>query len=368
MVYSAGQPPPPPTVISAEVMIGDPSHPSIAVALPVLAGAVSSPHWMVILAGQVMTGAVLSSTTMTCTHAVLLPQPSVAVHVRLMVCSCGQPPAVVTSLKVTTGIAAQLSVAVAVPVFAGSVLAVHSIVTFTGHVMAGAWVSSVDMICTHVEVFPQWSVANQVLVIKASEAHPLAAVTSLNVTVGAPSQLSVAVAIPVFTGNVLSVHCMVMFAGHVIAGAVLSSIKIICAQVLTLPQSSVALHVRVIVLSCGQSPATVASVKSTTGTASQLSVAVAEPVLAGRVLAVHCIVILAGQVMAGAVLSSITMDCAHVLELPQASVALQVRVITNSCGHPPPAVTSVKFTVGAASQLSVAVAEPVLAGKVLVLH
>jgi hypothetical protein len=41
--------------------------------------------------------------------------------------------------------------------------------------------------------------------------------------IGVPSQLSVAVAVPVFAGKVLAVHCMVTFAGHDITGAVLSS-------------------------------------------------------------------------------------------------------------------------------------------------
>jgi hypothetical protein len=47
-------------------------------------------------------------------------------------------------------------------------------------------------------------------------------------------------------------------------------------------------------------------VKVTTGALSQLSLDVAVPVLAGKVLAVHCIVTFAGQVSAGATLSSIT--------------------------------------------------------------
>ena len=73
----------------------------------------------------------------------------------MIVLSCGQLPAMVTSLKVTTGAALQLSVAVAVPVFAGSVLAVHSIVTLAGHVIAGAWLSSNEMVCVHVLELPQ---------------------------------------------------------------------------------------------------------------------------------------------------------------------------------------------------------------------
>lgn len=55
-----------------------------------------------------------------------------------------------------------------------------------------------------------------------------------------------------------------------------------------------------IVLSCGQPPPTVTSEKVNVGVASQLSVPVGEPVVAGRVLAVHWIVILGGHVMEGA--------------------------------------------------------------------
>ena len=135
-------------------------------------------------------------------------------------------------------------------------------------------------------------------------AHTPATVASLKVTVGALLQLSVAVAEPVFAGKVLAVHSMVRLAGQLMTGATLSSIKMICAHVLKFPQSSVALQVRVIVLSCAQAPATVTSVKVTSGVPSQLSVAVAEPVLAGNVLAVHWMVTFAGQVTTGATLSS----------------------------------------------------------------
>ena len=113
---------------------------------PVLAGNVLVLHWMVTFAGQVITGARLSSTTMICIQEVLFPHPSVAVHVRVIVLSCGHPPATVASLKVTVGAAAQLSVAVAEPVLAGSVLAVHCMVTLAGQVIAGAWLSLTTMV------------------------------------------------------------------------------------------------------------------------------------------------------------------------------------------------------------------------------
>jgi hypothetical protein len=124
-------------------------------------------------------------------------------------------------------------------------------------------------------------------VIVLSCVHTPATVTSLKVTAGALLQLSEAVAVPVLAGKVLAVHSIVIFGGHEITGGTLSSMKIVCAQVLAFPQSSVAVQVRVIVLSCVQTPATVTSVNVTVGVPSQLSVAVAVPVFAGAVLAVH---------------------------------------------------------------------------------
>ena len=88
-----------------------------------------------------------------------------------------------------------------------------------------------------------------------------------------------------------------MLAGQVMTGGVLSSTTIVCVQVLVLPQSSKATQVLVMVSSCGHAPATVASLKVKEIDKSQLSVAVGVPVLAGKVLAEHWIVILAGHVI-----------------------------------------------------------------------
>ena len=74
-----------------------------------------------------------------------------------------------------------------------------------------------------------------------------------------------------------------------------------------LPQSSVASHVRVVVISSGHAPPTVTSLDVMVGVESQLSVAVAVPVLAGKVLAVHAMVILGGHEITGPILSSIKM-------------------------------------------------------------
>ena len=90
-------------------------------------------------------------------------------------------------------------------------------------------------------------------------------------------------------------------------GTVVSSTIMDWEQVLLLPHASVAVQVLVIEYSCGHPPATVASLKVTTGAVSQLSVAVARPVLPGAVLSSHSIVVLAGQeVITGAVVSSTT--------------------------------------------------------------
>ena len=124
----------------------------------------------------------------------------------MIVLSWGQPPPTVTSLNVTVGVASQLSVAVAVPVLAGSVLAVHWMVIFGGHVIDGALLSVTVIVWAHVELLPQPSEAVQVRVMVSRTGQTPATVTSLEVMVGDPVQLSVAVAVPVLAGNVLYVH------------------------------------------------------------------------------------------------------------------------------------------------------------------
>ena len=69
-----------------------------------------------------------------------------AFHVRVMVLSWGHPAAIVTSVKVMTGAPSQLSVAVAVPVLAGNVLAVHNTVIFGGQVIDGPLLSFTKMV------------------------------------------------------------------------------------------------------------------------------------------------------------------------------------------------------------------------------
>jgi hypothetical protein len=84
-----------------------------------------------------MTGSVLSRIVMYCVQVLLIPGLTVAVHVRVIVDSCGQSPVATESENVIVEGRSQELVAVAIPVFDGNVLSSHSIVTFAGHVITG---------------------------------------------------------------------------------------------------------------------------------------------------------------------------------------------------------------------------------------
>lgn len=93
--------------------------------------------------------------------------------------SCGHDPAMIVLLNVMTGSGSQLSREVAIPVFAGSVLAVHSIVIGGGHDMTGDVLSSIIIVWTHVEIFPHASVDDHVRWIVYSNSQPPAVVISV---------------------------------------------------------------------------------------------------------------------------------------------------------------------------------------------
>ena len=98
----------------------------------------------------------------------------------------------------------------------------------------------------------------------------------------------------------------------------------VALHVLVLPQSSVAVQVRVTLYSCGHKPSIVISEKLISTTASHSSMAVAVP---KEGIAPHSIGLTTiGQVMTGTVLSCTNMVAEQVDELPQSSVAIQVRV------------------------------------------
>ena len=104
-------------------------------------------------------------------------------------------------------------------------------------------------------------------------------------------------------------------------GAEGQSIVKFALQVTALPQSSVARNVRVYTI--GELPEEVSFSTTTSTFASQASLAKTE----GQVgVAGKLIVVFAGQVMAGAVISRTVTVALQVDVLPQSSVALQIRV------------------------------------------
>src|SRR5258706_2972197 len=125
--------------------------------------------------------------------------------------------------------------------------------------------------------------------------------------------------------------------GQVIVGAVLSVTEIVLLQVEELPQSSVAVHVRVTENSCGQLPGVVIVENVGITLGSHKSEAVAAPKLG--LLGHSTVEAGLGQVIVGAVLSVTEIVLLQVEEVPQSSVAVQVRVTENSCGQLPGVVT-----------------------------
>src|SRR5690606_40266747 len=106
---------------------------SVAVASPSTLCSISPSPSLFRLAGQVITGGVVSSTVIVCTQSLALPQLSTAVHVRSIVYVSGHEPGMVVSgkeMSVTGSV--QLSVAVASPNTLGSIASSHSTATLAG--------------------------------------------------------------------------------------------------------------------------------------------------------------------------------------------------------------------------------------------
>jgi len=138
----------------------------------------------------------------------------------------------------------------------------------------------------------------------------------------------VAVTASIFSKGSKDAHSTVSDGGQVILGGVLSSTKMTWMQELELPQASVALQVRLMVISCAQTVlGIITSVEVIVGAASQRSVAVATPLVPpGAVLESHSMVISGGHVINGGVVSCTAIVALHVAELRQSSVAVHVLV------------------------------------------
>src|SRR5207247_2171461 len=140
-------------------MAGVPPQLSVAVALPVSAGSVESPQTKTSSAGQAITGGVVSAKVMCCTQALMLPQASVAFQVRSMPALPVQLAGVAASVWVMTGVLPQLSVAVALPVSAGTVESPQARILSGGQAITGEVVSLIVMVWLQVLKLPLESVA-----------------------------------------------------------------------------------------------------------------------------------------------------------------------------------------------------------------
>jgi len=329
-------------VTSAKVNVG---VPQLSVAVGVVQEGVPEHSILDGPGNPEMTGGVVSSTLMVWDAVAVFPQPSSAVQVRVTLKSPGHAPFVVTSAKFKVG-TPQLSVAVGT---SNAGVPPHSIVVTPGNPeITGGTVSSTLIVWVAVAVLPQPSSAVQVRVMLYSEGQVPFVVTSAKVNTGVP-QLSVAVGV---AQEGVPEHSIVDGPGKPeITGGMVSSTLIVCDAVAVLPQSSVAVHVLVILYSFGQVPFVVTSAKVNTGVP-QLSVAVG---VAHEGVPEHSIVEGPGSPeITGGVVSSTLIVCVAVAVFPHPSSAVHVRVILYSFGHEPFVVTSAKFKVGT-PQLSVTV-------------
>jgi hypothetical protein len=181
---------------------------------------------------------------MVCTLETTCPQASAAVQVRRIVPDPLQPDGRTSSSYVTTA-SEHASVAVARPVAAGSVDWPHSTTMSAGKLRCGAKLSRMTRVWTAVALLPQESVATHVRAI-VPVPQPVRAAWSEYETVG-DEHASVAVAWPVAAGRTECPHSIAASPGARSTGAVVSATVIVCRADVLLPQASVAVQVRVIV-------------------------------------------------------------------------------------------------------------------------
>ena len=260
------------------------SHASVAVALTQTgkAGQLTGDTWST----HVIVGGVLSLTTIDWLQVDVLPQSSVAVHVRVAVYVPAHEPGVELSTCVTVTVASHASVAVAS--IQTGVLGQSIGVVCATQVIVGGVLSRTTIERLQVAVLPQSSVAVQVRVAVYVPAHEPGVDPSTCVMMTVASQASKAVA-SIQTG-VFGQSIGLIGSTHIIVGGVLSLTTIDALQVAVLPQSSVAVQVRVAVYVPKHVPGVVAVVNATVTSASHRSVAVAftHSGVAGQLIGVTC--------------------------------------------------------------------------------
>src|SRR6266571_3550497 len=149
-------------------------------------------HSTVLFATQLMVGGVWSSTVTVWLHSAVLPQASVARHVRVVSKVLPQWPAVlVTVLRMVMVTAPQVSLAVGA---SKSQVLLHSTVLLGTQVMVGLVVSTTVTFWLQSAVLPQASVARHVRVVsKVFPQCPVRLVTVLKMVMVALPQVSLAV-------------------------------------------------------------------------------------------------------------------------------------------------------------------------------
>src|SRR5678809_1025818 len=150
-------------------------------------------------------------------------------------------------------------------------------------------------------------------------------------------------------GQLIGVVCVT----QVIVGGVISCTTIVRLQVAVFPQSSVAVHVLVVLYVFGHEPGVDASENVMATLGSQVSVAVGgvKTGNAGQLTGVVCVT----HVIVGGVISCTTIVLLQVAVFPQSSVAVQVRVVLYVFGHEPGVDASENVIETLGSQASVAV-------------
>jgi hypothetical protein len=279
-----------------------------------------TPHSFVLLPAQVMEGAVVSMLAIVWLQVFVLPELSVATHVRVATKVLPHP-RLVEVIKTETVTVPHVSLA-----FGSSNAKMpmpHSLVLFAAHAIDGRMVSTSAIVWLQVRALPQASAALQVRV--ATNVLPPVKFVSVPTTeMLANPQLSLAVGSSKV--KLPRPHSLVLLAAQVIAGAVVSILAIVWLQLLVLPELSVATQVRVATKVIPQ-PRLVEVLKIETVTTPHVSPAFGSS--NANVPTPHSLVLFPAQVIEGRVVSTSAIVWLHVLTLPQGSVAAQVRVATN---------------------------------------
>jgi hypothetical protein len=274
------------------------------------------------VAGQVIEGTCASTTVTFCVQEAVLPFTSVLVIVKI-VTPIGK---LVGALLIVLN-TPQLSVTVGFPKFTfvatqllGSVFNTRS----AGQVITGAFASVTITCCVHVAVLPLMSVAVIVNVVV-----PIGKFVGALFMIEAMAQLSVAVALPIFTFAALQLllaATVLMVAGQTMVGLIVSNFVITKLQVLALLLASFAVKVIVNVpLPFVIVPGAGFCVTTIFATGVQASLTVACVVKSGKVyaqLASTYTFLFAGQVMFGLLVSLMITTKLQVLALLLASIAV----------------------------------------------